>query len=96
MKNPATVMTVSKDGPYLDFDCCDSQNVIIPRLQELAAQLALRPDVENEALASHAPMYGYSMVGLYLADRRPVPRIDHRDAGWFAVTPSYFATTRFW
>jgi ABC-type antimicrobial peptide transport system permease subunit len=84
---------VSNNGPYLDFDCCERQNFLIPRLQELATQLARRPDVENVALANQPPMYGYDMAGLFLANRQHVPEVDDRSAGWFAGSPTYFATT---
>jgi predicted permease len=87
----ATVMTQSKNGPYLDWSF-GTDGASASRLEEVRAVLAARPDVENTAFTSHPPMNGYTMTGVYLADHRPAPRLDDRDPGWFAVTPSYFAT----
>jgi predicted permease len=86
-----TVVTQSKKGPYLD-DSFSLDASAMSQLQDAGTALAARRDVENTTFASYPPMRGYAMIGLYLADRRPVTRLDDRDPGWFSATPTYFAT----
>jgi len=63
-------------------------------LRDASARIERMPGVEGAALATSSPLGGYAMVGLHLANDVPAPRLDDLDPALFAVTPSYFATTK--
>ncbi|MFL5615054.1 MAG: ADOP family duplicated permease [Gemmatimonadaceae bacterium] len=90
----ATAAFVMPDGNYLDFG---QEPVTAQRLslgiEQAAAHLSERPEVESVALTSGGPMLGYTMAALFFRDGSPVPRLEERDPAWIAATPNYLTTT---
>ncbi|HEU4630720.1 MAG TPA: ADOP family duplicated permease [Gemmatimonadaceae bacterium] len=62
-------------------------------LRETARRLEAAPEVEGVALATHAPMSGYSSVSMELPGRDSVPRVGGREPAVLTVSPGYFGVT---
>jgi predicted permease len=62
-------------------------------LPEVAARLSRRSEIEEVATAESAPMHGYSMIGLFLADGTHVPRLRDRDPAVMWVSAGYPGVT---
>jgi predicted permease len=87
--------TVKFANPEAHF--IDPHRVHAPELSaglaEASARLSSGPNVESTAIATAAPMRGYSMIAVYLPGGVQPPRLNDLDPVLITVSPSYFATT---